>query len=99
MQKEKNIIINNADKGDAVVIMGVEKYINEANRQLSDKRNCKKLQEDPTILIWLTIQLIGLKKKIYFLKNWLTAGNTSTQKPLSFTFHTRYIKKTTQEDQ
>ena len=29
--------------------MDVEKYISEANRQLSDKRNYKKLQEDPTL--------------------------------------------------
>ena len=29
--------------------MEVEKYINEANRQLSDKRNYKMLQEDPTL--------------------------------------------------
>ena len=47
MQKEK-IIITNADKGSAVVIMDAEKYINEANRQHS-KRNYKKLQEDPTL--------------------------------------------------
>ena len=69
LAKRKDIFIANADKGGAVVIMDVEKYINEANRQLSDKRNYKKLPEDPTILIWLTIQLTGLKKKIYFLKN------------------------------
>ena len=29
--------------------MDVEKYISEANRQLSDKRNYKKLQEDPML--------------------------------------------------
>ena len=29
--------------------MDVEKYINEANRQLSDKHNYKKLQEDPML--------------------------------------------------
>ena len=49
LAKRKDIIITNADKGGAVVIMDVEKYINEANRQLSDKRNYKKLQEDPTL--------------------------------------------------
>ena len=53
--------------------MDVEKYINEANRQLSDKRNCKKFQEDPMLQHGnlLMIQLTDLKKKIYFLKNWL----------------------------
>ena len=49
LTKRKDIIITNADKGGAVVIMDVEKYINEANRQLSDERNYKKLQEDPTL--------------------------------------------------
>ena len=48
LAKRKDIIITNADKGGAVVIMDVEKYINEANRQLSDKCNYEKLQEDPT---------------------------------------------------
>ena len=43
LAKRKDIIITNADKGGAVVIINVEKYINEANRQLSDKRNYKKL--------------------------------------------------------
>ena len=43
LAKRKAIIITNADKGGAVVIINVEKYINEANRQLSDKRNYKKL--------------------------------------------------------
>ena len=37
LAKRKDIFITNADKGGAVVIMDVEKYINEANRQLSDK--------------------------------------------------------------
>ena len=46
--KRKDIIINNADKGIAVVIMDIEKYINEVRRQLSDKRNYKTLQEDST---------------------------------------------------
>ena len=63
LAKRKDIFIANADKGGAVVIMDVEKYINEANRQLSDKSNYKKLQEDPTL------QHSNLKKEIYFLKN------------------------------
>ena len=49
LAKRKDIIITNADKSGAVVIMDVEKYINEANLQLSDKHNCKTLQEDPTL--------------------------------------------------
>ena len=41
LAKRKDIIITNADKGGAVVIMDVEKYINEANHQLSNKPNYK----------------------------------------------------------
>ena len=49
LAKRKDIIITNADKGGAVVVVDVEKYINKANCQLSDKRNYKKLQEDPIL--------------------------------------------------
>ena len=48
LAKRKDIITN-ADKGSTVVIMDVEKYINEANCHLSDKHNYKKLQEDQTL--------------------------------------------------
>ena len=37
-----------ADKGGAVVITDVDDYINEANRQLNDKRFYKKVDENPT---------------------------------------------------
>ena len=47
--KRKDIITTNAGKGNAVVIMFVEKQINETNRQLSNKRNQKKSQEDPRL--------------------------------------------------
>ena len=49
LAKGKDIIITNADKGGAVVKMDAEKYINEANRQLSDKRSYNMLQEDPML--------------------------------------------------
>ena len=49
LAKRKDIFVTNVDKGGALVIMDVEKYINEANRQLSDKSSYKKLQEDPTL--------------------------------------------------
>ena len=47
--KIKDIIITNADKGGPVVIMDVEKYINEANCELSKKRNYKDLLGDLTL--------------------------------------------------
>ena len=40
--------------------------------------------------------MTGCKKKTYFLKHWLMGWNWSIQNPQCFTFHPRYIKKTTQ---
>ena len=37
LAKRKDLILTNADKGGAVVIMDINSYIKEANRQLSDK--------------------------------------------------------------
>ena len=48
LSKIENIIIKNADKGGAIVIMDIGKYISEAQRQLNDENNYKKLQTDPT---------------------------------------------------
>ena len=45
----KRMDITDADKGGAVVIMNVEKYIKNTNCQLSEKRNNKTLQEDPAL--------------------------------------------------
>ena len=49
LAKREDIIITNSDKGGAVVITDVEKYINKDNRQLSDKCYYKMLQEGPTL--------------------------------------------------
>ena len=64
LAKRKDIIITNANKGSPVVIMDIEKYIKNTNHQLSDKLY--------NSVIWLMTQLTSLKKKTYFLKNWLT---------------------------
>ena len=49
LAKRRDTIITTADKDGAVVIMGTENYINEANRRLSHKNNYKILQTDPTL--------------------------------------------------
>ena len=99
--KRKYIIITNADKGGAVVKMDVEKYINEANHQLSNKPNYKQAQEE------LTLQHSNMvndttdrfKKENLLSKN-LADGLKSVNPELqSFTFHPRSIRKTTQEGQ
>ena len=48
LSKREDIIITNADKGGAVVIMDINKYILECNRQLNDSNTYKKLSLDPT---------------------------------------------------
>ena len=49
LTKIKDIIITNAYKDGTAVTMDVEKYINEANHQQSNKRNYKKLPIDPML--------------------------------------------------
>ena len=48
LKNPEDIAICKADKRGAVVINEVEDYINEANRQLADKKFYKKLPENPT---------------------------------------------------
>ena len=49
LAKRKDLIITNADKGGAVVIMGTDSSIKEANQQLSDKASYKLLTQDPKL--------------------------------------------------
>ena len=49
LAKRKDINIDTANKGGAVVFMDTENYIKEVNRPLSDKINYKMLQADPTL--------------------------------------------------
>lgn len=48
-QKNPDIIITNAYKHEAVAIMSLDNYINEADHQLSDKDNDKQLPNNPTL--------------------------------------------------
>ena len=69
LAKRKDLIITNADKGGTVVIIDTDSYIQEANRQLSDKTSYKQLTEDPTLRHNRMVnQTIGSKTKNYFLK-------------------------------
>ena len=47
-RKCTDIIIKPADKGSAVIVMDHQKYIDEAMRQLNDRRNYRLLDSDPT---------------------------------------------------
>ena len=49
LPERNDIITTNTDKGGAVVIKDMDKYISEASRQLCNKHHYKTLQEDPTL--------------------------------------------------
>ena len=48
LSKRKDNKITKAGKGGAVVFVDLKDYIKEAERQLNNTENYKKLQEDPT---------------------------------------------------
>ena len=81
--------------------MDLEKYINEANRQLSDKRNYNKLQEDPTLqhsnLVNDTID--RFKKENLLSKKLADRLKSVNLKTPKFYVSPKIHKKTTQEDQ
>ena len=89
--KRKDIFLTSADKGSAAVIMDVEKHIKNANCLLSDPT----LQHSN-----LVNDTIDKCKKENLLSKKLDEGLKSVNpKPPKFTFHPRYIKKTTQKAQ
>ena len=63
LQQRDDIIITNAEKGGAVVIIYVQDYIKEANRQLSDTSNYQKLNIDPAGLYTGKIKAVINKYK------------------------------------
>ena len=68
LEKRDDIIIINADKGGAITILDTEDYVKEAQRQLSDANNYKKLPSNPTLnhanTVNSTIDLFKTQHKI-----------------------------------
>ena len=48
VEQKRNVVIKDADKGSAIVVMDRERYINEALRHLSDDQCYSRLDSDPT---------------------------------------------------
>ena len=48
LANDTSIVIKKADKGGAIVIQNREDYIKEGERQLSDEKFYRKLDDDPT---------------------------------------------------
>ena len=68
LQKRDDIVIINADKGGAITILDADQYVKEANRQLADTNNYKKLNYNPTTehanTVNTTIDLFKTQHKI-----------------------------------
>ena len=91
MQSRNDIVITDADKGGAVVILDVEDYVKEAERQLKNKENYRKINCDPTAANNKTI----CKVKSRFQKENLLSKNIceglKTEHPkTSKNFHINY---------
>ena len=48
IEEKRNVVIKDADKGSAIVVMDRERYINEALRHLSDDKCYSRVHSDPT---------------------------------------------------
>ena len=48
LQSRHDIVITDANEGGAVVVQDVEYYVKEAERQLNNKENYRKINYDPT---------------------------------------------------
>ena len=80
-----DIIITKTDKGGAVVILDVDDYINEANRQLNNKEFYKEVQNDPTELNRKKVNAIKERKYARLLdKNIATKLEVQEAKTLAF---------------
>ena len=69
LTKRKYLIITNASKAGAVVIVNTDSYIKEANQQLFDKKSYKQLTQDPTLQHNRMVNQNIESLKNYFLKN------------------------------
>ena len=93
------IIITNADKGGAVVIMDVKDYVEECERQLNNTGNYNSLQKGPTAtnneLVHSVIKRFETVK--LFRKNTAERLKINTPRNPRFIHHLRYTRSETQE--
>ena len=93
LSEREDIIIAKTDKGGAAVIVGVKDYIKEAERQLNNTENYRKLQEGP---IAINMKLVNdtIKRFKKQKRNDLKREEMN-QKHGNFVYDRRYIKKIT----
>ena len=102
LSQRTDIIICRADKGGATVIIDVEDYIVEANRQLDDADFYRKLDSDPTQthldLVNNAIDSLERQKHLD-KKNLQRALNRPKPEHHSFIFYRRFINQEILDDQ
>ena len=98
LSKRDDIIITNADKSGAVVIIHVNDYSREAKCQLNDPRNYKVPAKDPaTTNNDLINQTIGTFTKEQLINDSNANGlKNPSLEPRSFTYLQKVTKKVTQ---
>ena len=75
LQSRKDIVVTYADKGGSAVILDVEDYVKEAERQLTNKENYRKINYYPTTLNNETIhKTISRFQKEYLLSRNISEG-------------------------
>ena len=87
LQSRNDIVIINADKGGAVVILNVEDYVKEAERQLKNKEKYRKITTNLLLLIMkLSTKLYqDFKKKTYKVRISLRDLKQKTPRHLIYT--------------
>ena len=94
LAKPKDMFKTTRDKSGAVVIMNIENYIKEANRQSSDKSNYKILQIDLTLKWWWWKRhLADFKTKIYSPKSCRRTENNNPKTPKFYITHKIHKEK------
>ena len=87
LQSRNDIVIIDADKGGAVVILDVEDYVKEAERQLKNKEQYRKITTNLLLLIMkLSTKLYqDFKKKTYKVRIPLRDLKQKTPRHLIYT--------------
>ena len=100
LKERADIVITKADKGGAVVISNVDDYIQEANRQLSDQRFYKKVDENPTSIHAALVEnaIDGLKIQGHLDEKMASQLKPNNPKKNGYTYCQKSINRGTPED-
>ena len=100
LMKRTDIIICKADKGGATVIIDVNDYISEANRQLEDGNFYRNLNSDPTEnhLDLVNNAIDSLQRHNHISEKLANGLKMSERERRYSTYYPKYINRKTQAD-